>query len=42
MHYATVDGKPVVCLWGTAVSGRPDRVVDYQEMLISSIRGDVM
>ena len=31
--YATVDGKPVVCLWGTAVSGRPDRVVDYQEMI---------
>lgn len=31
--YATVDGKPVVCLWGTTVSGRPDRVEDYQEMI---------
>ncbi|WP_448903397.1 sialate O-acetylesterase [Eubacterium sp.] len=31
--YATVEGKPVVCLWGTTVSGRPDRVADYQEMI---------
>lgn len=31
--YTTVDGKPVVCLWGVTVSGRPDRVVDYQELI---------
>lgn len=31
--YTTVNGKPVVCLWGTAVAGRPSRVADYQELI---------
>lgn len=31
--YATVDGKSVVCLWGTTVAGRPDRVANYQELI---------
>ncbi|MBO4370673.1 MAG: T9SS type A sorting domain-containing protein [Paludibacteraceae bacterium] len=31
--YANVGGKPVVCIWGLGVGGRPTRTSDYHELI---------
>ncbi|MBR6311204.1 MAG: hypothetical protein IKR52_08425 [Paludibacteraceae bacterium] len=31
--YATVNGKPVVCLYGFGIPNRPSRIVDYIELI---------
>ncbi len=31
--YATVGNRPVVCLWGLGVGGRPSRTSDYHELI---------